>query len=96
MCYEEHMTTHEHILIVGGDPALVAEIEAAAHQQPQTIQIIDTISSALTAGQDKPVDLVVFDEVKFILGGEKYAAIGNNLVFLVAPDGVQSSKSGHF
>jgi len=65
MCYVKPMTTHEHILIVGDEPALIEEIEGLAHKQPRVVLIAENISSALTAAKDKPVDLVVIDAAAF-------------------------------
>jgi len=55
------MTANEHILIIGNDPALIAEIKGLAHKQPRVVLMAETISSALAAARDKPVDLVVVD-----------------------------------
>ena len=40
--------------------------------------------------------LAILHKVELILTGCEYAAVGNDFVFVIAPDGIQSSKAGHF
>ena len=61
MCYVVPMTEHEHILIVGDEPALLKEIERLSLKSARKVLSAETVSEALTEAGNKPVDLVVVD-----------------------------------